>query len=905
MILFFKSIKFPVVFILATFLITLWVCFSQSSETKISNVFQEKGITEQSIQELKKHGEPEIYSGDELKYIGMPVGGLTTGQVYLGGDGRLWYWDIFNINRIAPSNPGAGDKFYLNPMTQDHRFEQGFSIRVNKAVTAFSKKLSTGGFSDITFRGEYPIGKVAYKDSDIPVSVKLESFTPFIPTNYEKSGFPAVVMQYHIKNESDNALELEIMGWLQNTANYFTAKDTKGKHINTISKADGLLQLVNSSEVNEEAQSAPDYGNMTLSLLNADDNSWASPKVLKDVAYSSGGIKPSSSISESADIGDVITGVLGQKMNLKAGEERTVTFIVSWYFPNVHKVKIPKLRNHENLRYYYSKKFKSSADVASKINQEKEKLFSTTKDWNKTWYDSSLPIWFLDRTFVNTSTLATNSCYRFDDLTDDPANEGRFYAMEGVYLGEGTCTHVFHYEQAFGRVFPNMARQLREQIDFGLSWDPRGFVKYRGEHSNIGKHDGRGFAIDGHAGTILRAYREHSTSGNSDFLNKNWTKIKASIEYLIAQDSEKTGIPDGIIEGYQYHTLDRPWFGKISWITTLYNAALQVGVALGNEKGEKEFAKKCKKIVELGYTNIPKELFNGEYFFNELDPDHLDAPNTNRGSHIDQILGESWVQQVGLSRILPKDKTDKALASIFKYHYQEDVGKYLDTATIKNVRFYALPKEAGTIMTTFPKGGADIAAGKVKHDWDKLTVGYFSESMTGFTYQAAAHMISEGLVNEGMTMIKSIHDRYAPIKRNPYNEIEYGNHYIRAMSSYGAFVAASGFKLHEPKGSIGFSPKTNPSNFKSAFITGNSWGSFTQQRSKNKQSNSIELKYGKIILNQINLSLPKDKTIDKFEFLLNSKVVQAKFNQDGDRLLTVFNKMELKKRDHIRITIEY
>lgn len=847
--------------------------------------------------------DPEIYSGKELKFIGMPVGGLTTGQVYLGGDGRLWYWDIFNINRINPVNPGAGDKFYLNPMTQDHRFEQGFSIRVKKAITAFSKKLSTGGFSDISFRGEYPIGKVTYKDSDIPVTVELESFTPFIPTDYDKSGFPAVVMQYHIKNESDSPLELELMGWLQNTANYFTAKGTKGKHINTISKANGLLQLVNTSQVSQEAQDAPDYGNMTLSLLNTDENSWASPKVIDDVTYNSAGIAPSKKITESADIGDVITGALGQNLNLKAGEKRTVTFIISWYFPNVNKVNIPRLRNHDNLRYYYSKKFKSSADVASKINQEKDFLFTTTKDWNKTWYNSSLPVWFLDRTFVNTSTLATASCYRFDDLTDDPVNEGRFYAMEGVYLGEGTCTHVFHYEQAFGRVFPNMARQLREQIDFGLSWDKRGFVGYRAEHSGIGKHDGRGYAIDGHAGTILRAYREHTTSSNSDFLNKNWKKIKAGINYLITQDSEKTGKTDGIIEGAQYHTLDRPWYGKISWITTMYNAALQVGVALGNEMGDKQFAKKCEEIAGQGFVNIPKELFNGEFFFNELDANHLDAPNTNRGSHIDQMLGQSWAQQVGLPRILPKDKTDKALASIFKYHYQEDVGKYLDTATIKNVRFYALPKEAGTIMTTFPKGGADIAAGKVKHDWDKLTVGYFSESMTGFTYQAAAHMISEGLVDEGMTMIKAIHDRYAPEKRNPYNEIEYGSHYIRAMSSYGAFIAASGFTIHEPKGKIGFSPKINASNFKSAFITGNSWGTFTQKRIKQQQENSLKIIYGRLSLSTIEL-VTEGENNENISLHINGKNIRVTSKRLAmNKVLIVFKKVDLIKGDLLEILI--
>ena len=177
--------------------------------------------------------------------------------------------------------------------------------------------------------------------------------------------------------------------------------------------------------------------------------------------------------------------------------------MLSWYFPNLHRKEsgFHDLKNRKNLRYYYSKKFTSSADVTNVIAANQDKYLAITKAWNKTWYDASLPAWFLDRTFVNTSILATTSCYRLDDLTDDPDNENRFYTMEGVYLGHGTCTHVFHYEQAMGRVFPNLARQLRAQVDYGLAFE-KGVIGYRAELSEIGHHDGRGYAVDGQAGTI-------------------------------------------------------------------------------------------------------------------------------------------------------------------------------------------------------------------------------------------------------------------------------------------------------------------------------------------------------------------------------------------------------------------
>jgi non-lysosomal glucosylceramidase len=319
----------------------------------------------------------------------------------------------------------------------------------------------------------------------------------------------------------------------------------------------------------------------------------------------------------------------------------------------------------------------------------------------------------------------------------------------------------------------------------------------------------------------------------------------------------------------EHNTLDRMWFGKIAWTSSMYNAALQAGVAMATEMNDKAFAKECSKIAKLGSKNMTSQLYNGEYFINILDPENPVPPNTNIGCHIDQVLGQSWAIQAGLPRILPRQETISALKSIYKYNFYEDVGTYLDTATVKNVRFYAMPGEAGTVLCSFPNGGADKAPGQIQNEWEKLVVGYFSECMTGFTYQAAAHMIAEGLVDEGMTMIKAIHDRYAPEKRNPYNEVEYGNHYTRAMSSYGAFVAASGFTLNEPKGEIGFDPKIQPENFKSAFISGSGWGSFSQKRMAGSQINRLELAYGKIRLNQIDIHIEVGEKIS--ELIVNGE----------------------------------
>ncbi|MGW8266437.1 MAG: hypothetical protein ACWGSQ_08720, partial [Longimicrobiales bacterium] len=68
----------------------------------------EKRLTPGWVEALFDRGEATWYSGEDLRTIGMPIGGLCAGQVYLTGDGRLACWDIFNQN----VSTGAGAANY-------------------------------------------------------------------------------------------------------------------------------------------------------------------------------------------------------------------------------------------------------------------------------------------------------------------------------------------------------------------------------------------------------------------------------------------------------------------------------------------------------------------------------------------------------------------------------------------------------------------------------------------------------------------------------------------------------------------------------------------------------------------------------------------------------------------------
>ncbi len=506
-----------------------------------------------------------------------------------------------------------------------------------------------------------------------------------------------------------------------------------------------------------------------------------------------------------------------------------MTFVVAWHFPNLMMPRLPGGR-------HYAERFHDAADVASYIARNFASLAGQTRLWHDTWYvESTLPYWFLDRTLLNVSTLATSACYWFAD--------GRFYAWEGVGCCDGTCTHVWHYAQAMARLFPSLERDTRERVDFGLAFHPdTGAMGFRAEFD-------MNAAVDGQAGCILRAYREHQMAPDGKFLRDTWPRIKQAIEYLIQKDPKA----EGILTGPQMNTLDAPWFGKVAWLSSMYVAALLAGEQMAEEMGDRAFAEQARKIAEAGSRNIDTRLFNGEYYIQIPAGDHRKAVGSYNGCEIDQVLGQSWAFQVGLGRVLPVENTRKALQALWRYNFAPDVGAWRKAN--QPGRWYAMAGDGGLIMCTWPRGDQE----RVHEAFDY----YFNECMSGFEYQVAGHMIWEGMVQEGLAIARAIHDRYHAARHNPWNEVECGDHYSRAMASYGVFLAACGWEYHGPRGHVGFAPRINAENFSAPFTSAEGWGTIGQKRAGGKQTQTIAVKWGQLRVRSLSFALaPNAKPAD-------------------------------------------
>jgi|GEM_PF-46564 len=823
---------------------------------------------------------------DTLKYIGMPVGGIGCGQLYLSGDGQLWLWDIFKSNYTRESVKGLSLSImtmgghYSEPVESEGGVytdrngadvNQGFVLQITAADGRVeTRPLNRHGFSSVNFQGEYPIGRISYEDDQSPVSVELEAFSPFIPLNAKDSAIPATVMTFTAENRSKEPVQLSLQGYLQNAVNPYDKDPRLGTRMNMLVHQDGVATLLCKSLLGEtvpEGQSGLDkrhgWGSMALSLIGTPAGLRGSTDV--ELPLGAGafdhGFKNSASTTKALD--QKLVGSLGQQFSLAPGARQTVSFLVSWYFP-LHQERggfLKKMAEGSSVNRHYKPWFTDAADVARYVGRDFERLAGGTRLWNKTWYDSTLPVWLLDRAIVPVNTLATQTFHWFDN--------GRPWGWEGVESCVGTCTHVWSYAQAMARLFPELERRLREMTDYGVAFnETTGVIGYRGDHSQK-------IAIDGQAGTIIRTWREHSLSPDNKFLERVWPQTKKAIEFLMTQDPDQ----DGVLEGSQAHTLDANWSGPMGWLSSVYCASLRAGEQMALVMGDQEFSARCGAIADRGYEAIVEKVYNGEYFIHL--PPNTEQINTGKGSHIDQVLGQSWALQTGLPRVLPKEETVSALNALWKYNVTPDAGGYaIKHTAIKGHRVYAAQGEAGLLMTTWPRGGAETAVpGMAERIEDFKTWlgpgGYFDECMTGFEYQVAAHMIYEGepgseLVERGLAVARHVHDRYAPEKRNPFNEIECGDHYVRAMAGYGVFLATCGFEYNGPKSEVAFDPRISPENFRTPFTAAEGWGTFSQTDGKNEMKAELGVNWGSLSLKTLRLN-PRDLQVKQVEVMLNGK----------------------------------
>ena len=809
----------------------------------------------------------KVYSGDALRDIYMPLGGIGGGHVSISGDGAVRQWCIFN--RV---NEGC---------VVPHSFFAIWAKANHKAPVARLLQQTSvenlPAIEKVEFVGEYPIAELRFIDRQLPVQVKLRAFSPHIPMNAKDSAIPAAVFEFTVTNTGNEDVQISLLSTLQNAVGYdgvsaihgIWNKDYGGNANLPISGSNFRGVLLHNPSLKPDARQFGTMASIALKRNTVVTPQWDDLLALWREFSAFGDVSRIGKTGSSSK-GRTWNSAVTVPVTLAPGRSVTVPFVWAWHFPN-NFVWWDNREGQPKIGRMYSNWFTDAGKAAEYLAANYNRLLNDTERYRRTFYKTTLPYWMLDRISAQNSTLVSTTAMWLED--------GTFAAFEGSGCCPMNCTHVWNYEQQMAHLFPELERNMR-RTDYEIQQDPNGAIRHRTRLPLTLPRETGPF-VDGHLGCILKAYREYRLCADRSWLDKMWPQIKLAMEFVLNEwDPNK----DGVLVCEQWNTYDAAMYGPNTFIGTLYLGALRASEEMAKAVGDAAFAEKCRLIYETGAKRLDSVLWNGEYWRQiETKPSEADvgenkwlledwpnenpASNVNRpygkGCHSDQLLGQWWASLLDLGYLLPKERVNKALDSIMKYNWVQNFGEVRQWP-----RAFAGENDPGLYICTWPHGG--------KPENETL---YSFEVWTGIEYEVAGLLLQEGRVKEAFRIVKAVSDRYngvprAPIQRNPFAEVECSNHYARAMSAWGMLLAAQGYRYCGPDKAIEFNPVVQPDNHASFFTGAEGWGLFTQKRGLRSQENTLAVEWGKLEIKTLTLHLPAGAdTADLETFVCGTKTV--------------------------------
>ena len=755
-----------------------------------------------------KHLYNGYYEGKYLDRIAFPIGGMGAGMFCLEGTGAISHMSVRNnpemynepcmFAAISVKGLENGAKVLEGPVPDWKKFGPPDSGNGSGSTTYGLPR-----FDMAKFLARFPFATVELKDADIPMDVTLTGWSPFIPADQDNSSLPVGSIEYKFRNTGSSKIEAVFSYSSKN----FMSQQSGKNSIRAVSNGFVLSE--------DGAQGKPEtkgyFAVYTNEPSTSVDYCWFRGGWFDPLTMAWKAIKDSEVISNPPVESNSPGATLFVPFTLAPGETRVIRLMMAWYVPdsNLKYGEDDKTRAKEDcsdpncsckLPYYkpwYSGKFAGIEDVIKYWSASYADLQKKSQLFSDSFYSISLPPEVIEAVAANLTILKSPTVLRQPD--------GKLWSWEGC--GDswgccaGSCEHVWNYAQAISHLFPALERTLRE-TEFNASQDTSGHQTFRSALPIRPVANNFYAASDGQLGGIMKMYRDWRISGNTKWLKKMYPQMVKSLDYCIGTwDPRSTGT----LEEPHHNTYDIEFWGPDGMCTGFYLGALKAMTLVGKEIGED--VSKYETLYKKGREAMETQLYNGEYFFqkvmwkglNAADPEiAMSDPKNNTppeeksrmlkegpkyqygtGCLSDGVLG-TWIGAVcGISDIVDSVKVASHLKSVYKYNFTNDLSNHSNPQRPA----YALGKEGGLILCTWPNGGAL-----------SLPFPYSNEVWTGIEYQVASHLMMVGEVGKGLDIVRACRDRYDGRVRNPFDEYECGHWYARAMSSYALLQGLTGVR---------------------------------------------------------------------------------------------------------------
>jgi uncharacterized protein (DUF608 family) len=540
----------------------------------------------------------------------------------------------------------------------------------------------------------------------------------------------------------------------------------------------------------------------------------------------------------------LLRGAITQTVTIAPGASERVTFLLTWFYPNHRGEGIG-----DNLGHRYAEWFEDALAVASYVAAQRDELYRRSKAFHDAQYTATAPYWLIDALNAQLTTMIKSSWF---------VRDGRFAIWEGLgCCGLQTLDVAYYGSQPVALLFPELEhRQLQMTADFQLTpqsphYDEyflafpanRTLVQQRvAEHPELALDpelrlamyreiaaetglDASGriphffpatFAdidsyhmVDLMPKFALLVLRDYQWTGDLATLRRLWPNVKAAMEHARKIDELAVGLPyhydhapsETAISSQTYDTWD--FIGYSSYVSSIWLAALKATARMASIMEDQTYADNLEQEFLRGQASMERLLWNGEYYDLWYDPV---SDLRNQSCMADQICGQLYASLLGLGDILPAEHLLSTCRAIFSYNRAQGRGLLNG----------ALP----------PGKRADEP-----RNWTLGDPRFQSDTVwSGTEYAVAVQMIQAGLIDEGLTIMRDVYERYERAGQT-WDHQECGGHYYRAMIAWLAWLVLGGIHYSAPGQSLSLRPVTYNSEgcWSQPLVLPGFWGTCSQQ----------------------------------------------------------------------------
>jgi len=791
---------------------------------------------------------------------GAPLGGIGTGFVEIRADGCFYEWQIFNSgpwaqnvrSTTAPPAPGPQYlRFVLRTRKASEETPQVRRLYLRSDENDTYTLPFVQDVESIDYSAWFPMTGLRYNDASIPVRASAQVFSPFLPGNARESGTPGFHVVYTLENTSNEAVDVSLAGFMDNP---LASALPERRLTNSLSQENGVTQLFLQTEAQSDFPSGignmcfsvtggehsfiagtfqeyalpgtcrwetPRVNYMLLSVLHeylktgrlpntrgAHDPRIALPTVAQIDSLSAADLKKKiEELSSDALLARVFsdaraavpdatpeadrnllkevrnnllakadapqltwgTGALASSVKLAPGQKVEIRFTLSWFFPN-HLTAEGRSMGH-----MYSNWFRNAAEVNRFLCARYGEHRAATERFARTLTDTSLGDAMAFAWSSQLSTLIFNTWW---------VKDGSYAICEGLGCC-GLSTTDVDYQGSFPVValFPELKLSQMKQLmamQNDLGQVPHNFS------GSFDQVDVPGFArVDMNPQFVMMVYRDYLWTADRDYLASMWPHVEKAMAFTESLDTNGDGLPDRDT-GFQSYDQWR-MRGTPSYIASLWLGALRAAVKIALCADKADRAKHWADLLDKASASFDNLLFNGEYY--NL---WVDGKAHDEMCMTDQISGEWFTHLIGLPTTISGKNLEQAIDSIFKHNFNPEFGLHNATA---------------------PRRGAGLLA------LNNLQAGGL---WSGIEFAFASFLMDLGRFAGGVKVVEAIHRRYLRAGQ-PWNHVECGGHYSRAMSSWATLLAATGFKPDMPNKSLALVPKA-PGDFRAPWATASGFG---------------------------------------------------------------------------------